>query len=469
MNAGVPVTIVSQDEPALPAHLKPFVVDDSALETSYAYGIETVPTLLRVDDGRVTGQVVGWSKDEWQALTGIPALGVQLPASRPGCSSRSLDPDCRDALLVRFEGHRLSSRRIDVGGLEDVMEATFDRGWSDGLPVVPPTIPRVIRMLAGTSRKPDEVIAEVPPDLAPCTIEKAAINAVLAGCLPEYFPVVISAIEAACADEFGLHGLLSSTYFSGPIVIVNGPVRQKIRMNSGINALGPGNRANATIGRALQLVLWNVGGAKPGAIDRSTLGYPGKFTFCFPENEEDSPWEPLSVSRGFPAGASTVTLFAGHGISSVVDRLSTTPESLARSLAANLRSLGHPKLVAMFDAVIVLAPEHAAVFSEFGWSKQDAVAEIHANLNLAGADLVYGAQEMEEGLPHLFADFDKHIAIDHQDFDVRRVADASLPKLRHGGLHLVHAGGNAGRHSAVLEGWLSGPAGSQLVTREVEM
>src|SRR5205085_7061790 len=160
---------------------------------------------------------------------------------------------------------------------------------------------RVLRMLQGTTRAADEVVAVVPPDLVECTVEKVAVNAVMAGCKPEYLPVVLAAVEAACTNEFNAHGLLATTYFSGPMVVVNGPVTRAIGMNSGVNALGQGNRANATIGRALQLVVRNVGGGRPGEVDRATLGQPGKYTFCFAEDEAGSPWEPLSVERGLPA------------------------------------------------------------------------------------------------------------------------------------------------------------------------
>src|SRR3989441_2092919 len=155
----------------------------------------------------------------------------------------------------------------------------------------------------------------------------------MAGCKPEYLPIVLAAVEAACTNEFNAHGLLATTYFSGPVVVVNGPVAAAIGMNSGGNALGQGNRANGTIGRALQLVIRNVGGGRPGEVDRATLGNPGKYTFCFAEDEVGSPWEPLSVERGFDAGTSTVTLFAGEGLRAVFDQLSRSPESLARSLA----------------------------------------------------------------------------------------------------------------------------------------
>ena len=242
------------------------------------------------------------------------------------------------------EGERhLQARRVVLGEEEDDAEAMYERGWSDGLPLVPPTPERVVRMLAGTTRAPDEVVVLAPPDLVECTVEKVAINAVMAGCRPEYLPVVLAALEGACTDEFNMHGLLATTWFSGPVVVVNGPVTRAIGMNNGINALGPGNRANATIGRALQLVIRNVGGGRPGEVDRATLGQPGKFTFCFAEHE-DAYWEPMHVERGYRAEQNTVTLFAGEGIRGVVDQISRTPESLTRTFARCLRTTAHPKL-----------------------------------------------------------------------------------------------------------------------------
>ncbi|HEX7168146.1 MAG TPA: thioredoxin, partial [Acidimicrobiales bacterium] len=362
---------------------------------------------------------------------------------------RTLEPAVADELAVRFRGATLRSRRVDVSSLQDPFEAMFDRGWTDGLPVVPPTEARVLRMLDGTSRAADDVVAMVPPDMVPCTVEKVAVNGVMAGCRPEYLPVVLAAVEAACTDEFNMHGLLATTYFSGPLVIVNGPIARRIGMNSGHNALGQGNRANATIGRALQLVVRNVGGGRPGEIDRATLGNPGKYTFCFAEDEQGSPWEPLHVALGFERERSTVTLFAGEGPRGVVDQLSRTGESLARSIAACLRTVAHPKLPMAFDAVLVVSPEHAQVFRESGWSRSQLIAELDALLQLEGADIVRGAGGIAEGAPEAFA-------------------DATLPKFRPSGLLVVHAGGTAGRFCSIIGGWINGATGSQPVTREVE-
>jgi len=331
------VTVYTQDDPSWP----PGAVDDTALEVSWRTGVETVPTLMRVEGGVEVARTVGWLREQWEALAGVDGLGPDLPEYRPGCGSMSVDPDRVDALEARY-GDGLASRRVELAELEDEHEALFDRGWTDGLPVVPPTPERVLRMLRGTTRDPDEVVAIVPPDLVPCTVEKVAVNAVMAGCLPEHLPLVLAALEAACAEEFALHGLLATTWSSGPVVIVNGPIARRIGMNSGLNALGQGTRANVTIGRALQLVVRNVGGGRPGGVDRAVLGHPGKLSFCFAEREDGSPFAPLAADRGVEGDA--VTLFAGGGVQPLADQLSRYPDSLARSFAACLRVVAHPKL-----------------------------------------------------------------------------------------------------------------------------
>jgi len=420
--------------------------DDAGLERSWHLGIDTVPTLIRLDDeGNEVGRIVGWSREQWEAFTHVSPLGDDLPPHRPGCGSKTQDPDRVDALRVRFGGGVLRSRRVELASAEDEHEAMFERGWTDGLPVVPPTEARVLRMLEGTTRKPDDIVAVVPPDLVECTVEKVAVNAVMAGCRPEYLPVVLAALEGACTTEFNIHGLLATTWFSGPLLIVDGPIAARIGMNSGINAMGQGNRANATIGRALQLTIRNVGGGKPGGVDRATLGWPGKYTFCFAEKDADvgNPWESLAASRGVDGDA--VTLFAAGGVQGVVDQLSRTPESLVRSFAACLRAVAHPKLVIAFDAVVVISPEHMRVFHEGGWDRHRVHEELKELLQVDGREAVQGAGGIAEGLPpHLEA--------------------VTLPKFRDGGLLLAHAGGGAGLFSAIICGWASGDVGSSPVT-----
>jgi hypothetical protein len=444
---GEPLTVFVQDDPAYAAGVPGAVLDDT-LERSFRLGIEFVPTLIRVAGGREVARTHGWHRGDWRELSGRPELGASLPELRPGCASKTLEPGIAEELQLRFGDTGLTARNVTLGEAEDPIEACYDRGWTDGLPVVPPTPARVLRMLAGTPRRPDEVIGLVPPDLAPCTVEKVAINAVMAGCKPEYLPVVLAAVEAALIDEFGMHGILCTTMFAGPLVIVNGPVARHIGVNSGVNALGQGHRANASIGRALQLVIRNVGGGRPGEVDRATLGTPGKYSFCFAE-AEDSAWEPLHVQRGFAREASTVTLFAGEGVQGVVDQKSRTPESLARSFALCLRAVDHPKLAMAGDALLVVSPDHCRVFLEAGWSKARLLEELTQLLMLPGDEMVAGAGGIAEGLP-------------------AAMAGKPVPKFRPGGLLIVRAGGGAGLFSAIIAGWAaSGPVGSIPVTKEI--
>jgi hypothetical protein len=258
--------------------------------------------------------------------------------------------------------------------------------------------------------------------------------------------VVIAALQAACDERFNLHGVLATTYSVGPVIIVNGPIRRAIGMNAGVNVLGQGNRANATIGRALQLLVRNVGGGRPGEVDRATLGNPGKYTFCFAEDEEGSPWEPLSVERGLPPGASAVTLFAGEGPRTIFDQLSRQPDALARSFAACLRSVAHPKLARDYEAIVVVSPEHGRVFREGGWSKARLREAILDALVIPGEELVRGAGGISEGMP----------------------TAETLPKFLPDRLWFVHAGGPAGLFSSIIGSWVAGEAGSQPVTQEVQ-
>ena len=345
----------------------------------------------------------------------------------------------------------LAARKIEYPDSADPVEVCFERGWTDGLPVTPPTDERVIAMLKGTPRRPDDAIGRIPPFLAPCTVEKVAINAVMAGCKPEYMPVLLAALEAALEPVFTLHGLLATTYFSGPVIIVNGPIAKRIGMNSGLNALGQGNRANATIGRALNLIVLNVGGGRPGEADRSTLGAPSKYTLCFAEDESDREWEPLSVARGFARGVSTVTLFQGHGPEAFVDQKSRTPEALTRSIASSLVKIGHPKLVQSARAVLVLSPEHYAIYREGGWDRKRIERALYEATTRPGKDLVAGADGIGEGVP-------------------AERAGEMVPKFFEDGLMVVRAGGPAGLFSAILPGWLAGRNKPELqpVTKEIK-
>jgi hypothetical protein len=444
----VALTVYTQDDPSFPGD--PSGTFDDDLAVSWHNDVETVPTVIRVVDGDEVERTVGWNRPDWEQLTGVRSLGDGLPEWRPGCGSMSVDPDLVDTLRVRFGATVLGSRRIDIADAEDEMEMMFNRGWTDGLPVVPPTEERVMRMLTGTTRSPSDLVATVPPDLVDVTVEKVAIAAVMAGCKPEYLPWVLTAVEAACTDEFNIHGILATTMPVGPVMICSGPGTRAIGMNSGGNALGQGNRANSTIGRALQLVIRNIGGGRPGEVDRAAHGNPGKIGFCFAENDVESPYGTIAVERGIEPGVDALTLFPGEGPRCVVDQLSREPDSLARSLAACLQTLHHPKLVLGFDAILVMGPEHARVFADAEWGRAEILAGIGSHLNRTGAELVRGADGMAEGLPEAFADA------------------PALPKFRDGGLLLAYAGGGAGLFSAIIGGWANGDIGSRPVTRAVQ-
>src|SRR5262245_22147359 len=281
------LTVYSQDDPAFPEGLA--AVDDRELAVSWHHRIEAVPTLLRVEEGAEAARAVGWHRGDWEELTGLRGLGPGLPELRPGCGSRSEDPDLAPKLAARYGAAKLHARRVELAALEDEIEALHARGWTDGLPAVPPTEERVLAMLEGTTRDPAELVAVVPPDLVPCTVEKVAINAVLAGCRPEQLPVVLAAVEAACTDEFNMHGVLATTMPVGPVIVVNGPIRRALGMGSGRNVFGQGNRANLAIGRALQLVVRNVGGGRPGEVDRATHGNPASSPSASPRTRRARP------------------------------------------------------------------------------------------------------------------------------------------------------------------------------------
>lgn len=446
----VQVTIYSQDDPTFPESTGG-AKDDTALEQSWRHNITIVPTVIQLTDSTETSRTEGWERADWERLCGPLREASALPEFRPGCGSRSTEPGMPERLSLRYGGLNLAARAIEVVEDADPMEVAFERGWTDGLPIVPPTDLRVARMLAGTTRRPDEIIGEIPPNLSTCTVEKAAINAVMAGCKPEYFPVVLGVIEAALRPEFSMHGLLCTLWFSGPVVIVNGPVTRRIGMNSGGNALGQGNRANATIGRALQLVIRNVGGGIPGEIDRSVLGNPGKYTFCFAEDESDPNWTPLNVARGAAPGSSSATLFHGDGVQGIQSWSARTPEELCRSLAASLWGVCHPKLAGWSGAILVLCPEHYEMFRAEGWRRTDVEAGLHTALRRPGKDLIAGAQGIAEGI------------------DPAR-ADEMVDKFNDGYLLIVRAGGRGGGISAAIGGWTGHrkTADVQIVTQEIK-
>src|SRR5499426_3656635 len=232
----------------------------------------------------------------------------------------------------------LASATYEVADAFEANELFQRNGWTDGLPIVPPTAAGVLRFLDAARLAPDDTVGVEPVRRRRITAEKVAIAAVMAGCLPEYLPVVIAIVKAMCAPEFGLHGVTASTGGSAPFAVVNGPVRRALGMNATHNALANGSRPKATIGRALRLFIINVLGGIPGQLDRSTLGNPGKFTFCLAEDEEDSPWVPLAQERGVPAGASAVSVMACAPPRQVMNEWTTDPEEILETFAADIRA-----------------------------------------------------------------------------------------------------------------------------------
>lgn len=259
------------------------------------------------------------------------------------------------------------STQLEIEATEDLIEACYENGWTDGLPVVPPTPERVARMLSGTDLNPEELIAAVPPKWGRATIEKVAINAVMAGCKPTYLPLILTAVKAMTDEQFNLHGVQVTTSHVGPMLIVNGPIRKQLEINDGFNLFGQGWRANATIGRALRLICTNIGGALPGELDRAAFGHAGKYTCCIAEKEEASPWDALHVDRGFQAEDSTVTVFAAAGPQTVNDHGSNTAEGILTTISENIAAPGNSS----GETLLVIGVEHAKTISEDGFSKAD--------------------------------------------------------------------------------------------------
>lgn len=438
------------------------VLDDSACKTAFEWDIESVPSVFWIDaTGSVTTHFEGFVRNDWEALaasiskaSGQPVAQIDwgsLPEWRPGCGSKHLDPTVHDKLRAAADGSPIRARKIDIATSDDVAEFMFDQGFSDGLPLVPPTPERVLRMLAGTRRDPQEVVATVPPNMGEATVEKIAINAVMAGCKPEYLPVVIAAVEAVCTDEFNIHGVTATTMGAAPVMVVNGPIRNKIGMNMGLGALGAGNRANATIGRALRLVVRNVGGASTGGVERSTLGNPMKFTMCFAEHEDRSPWPALHVERGFEPEDSVVTLFAmTGGPVHIVDQNSRGPEDLGGTLGLGLDGTFSPKMRNLpVDVLLVVCPEHIDTLMREG---------------------PYTKEELRTRIQEVTAKPDADLTVDgalKTDAAVNAPPGAKFAGTEY--IHIVVAGSDAGKFSSAFHGWATGARGSIAVSKKIEV
>ena len=269
----------------------------------------------------------------------------------------------------------LVSRRIELDDDYDAVQQLYlDRGWTDGLPVVPPTPERVEAMLATVDLDHQYVVTEIPPNWGAATVEKLAVNAVMAGCLPEHLPVLVAAVEAMGDPAFNLYAIQATTHPCAPLLIINGPIRAALGLNSSSGAYGPGWRANATIGRAVRLILLNVGGAYPGVGDMSTQGAPSKYSYCVAENEEENPWQPLHVERGFRPDQSTVTVMAGEPPHNINDHTGRSAEDVLTIIAGAMAVTGANNAYTGGETLLALGPEHAATIAGDGLTKRD-VAE----------------------------------------------------------------------------------------------
>lgn len=311
----------------------------------------------------------------------------------------------------------------------DLLEVLYARGLTDGLPVVPPTAARVRAAVQASGRPGDELIGLVAPRLGRATVEKIAVNAVMAGCRPEYLPAVIAGVEAICDPAFALVGVSGTTDAVAPLLILNGPVRGALGVNCGAGVFGPGFRANATIGRAVRLVWANVGGA--GATSMSTFAQTGRYAYCIGEYEEESPWEPLHVEHGFAPDASTVAALAAEAPQVVVDARGRTAREILTTVARSGEAIASHTQGALGDTLLVIAPEHARTIGGDGWTK---------------------AQIREFVWEHTRAEMD----------------GARVPKFREpANVKIVLAGGTAGRFSAWIPGWPFPNAPAGLVLKPI--
>ena len=341
---------------------------------------------------------------------------------------------------------------------DDPIEILYARGVTDGLPVVPPTRARVAAAVAASGRPGDALVAQVPPNFGRATVEKIAVNAVMAGCRPEYMPVVIAGVEAMCDDAFDLHGVSATTNSAAPLFIVNGPIRTRLEMNAGAGVFGPGHRANATIGRALRLIVRNLGGAVAGGITMSTMAHPGYFTYCIAEREEDSPWPPLSVRQGFAAGESTVSVFAGYAPHVVYDHQSKRGEDLLVTLVNSLAVMSHHKSTHHGDTLLVVSPEHAQLLARDGWDPDRMAPFLWERLRKPVKDLIPGVNG-GEGLP-------ARVLAKFSDPSTNETLIAKVREPQN--FKFMVAGGTAGRFTAVVAGWTFSKM-SRMVTRRIDV
>ena len=346
----------------------------------------------------------------------------------------------------------LRSRRIQVpDSFDAIQDYCWQQGWTDGLPVVPATEDLVRRMMHVYGEDPGRVLGVIPSGIARVTLEKVAINAVMAGCRPEHFPVVVAAVEAVLQDEFNLAGVSSTTGGATPVVIVNGPIAEKLEINGDVACFGPGFRANATIGRALRLLIRNVGGLIPGEMDKATLASPERYTFCFAENEERSPWEPRHLELGYSPNSSIVTVAGIRGVYPVMETTVPTGAEVLTTIVGTMTGVGisnYYQIGTGTQIVLVICPEHAADMAGSGLTKADVREFIFQNARMPLGQL--------KGVAH-YGNRNWPSWIDENDPDERVPIVASPDDI------VVVVAGGDGRHSAWLAGW----GVTRIVTKEI--
>lgn len=347
----------------------------------------------------------------------------------------------------------LQSERIQVRDTPEALLRLFEaRGWGDGLPVVPPTPERVEKMIEGSGLFPGAELGVMPPRRGVVTAENLAVNAVMAGCLPAYMPVLVAAVRAVLDPAFSLHAIQATTHPAAPLILVNGPAAERLGINGSYGCFGPGHRANAAIGRALRLLLLHAGGASPGVLDRSTQGSPAKYTYCIAENEAGSPWAPFHAERGFTPGQSAVTVAGAEGPHNINDHVSRDAEGLLATIADTMAVMGSNNFYLRGEVLVVLGPEHAATLAGEGLSKADVRRALHERARKSVRELsrggMWGMRDWPPGLEARAGD-----------------AGALIPLVDRPEDILVVVAGGAGKHSSYLPTF--GP--TRAVTRLVEI
>ncbi|HKV93150.1 MAG TPA: TlpA disulfide reductase family protein [Candidatus Angelobacter sp.] len=437
---------------------------DRGLEITRAFNPQSVPTFYLLDEKmQVQRTMVGFDKGGLNELASalghapIAPLDDGAPDWKPGCSSRHLEPEQKTQTAEQGNDIRFLRRTGDPASLislsenEDPFEYCRSK-FGDALPVIPPTVEKVEAMVRASGLLPQAVIARVPPIYGEATVEKIAANAVMAGCVPEMMRVLLPLVRAACDERFNLHGVQATTHFAAPLIMINGPVRHELGFWSKQNVFSNVARANSSLGRAFQLILLNIGGGRPDGIDMSALGNPGKFSFCIAENEEENPWEPFHVTRGLKREQSTVSLFAAEPPRGVSEHNAPQGKTVLDSISFALATVWSYRMCLMPEAIVVLCPEHVKTIHRDGFSKEQARQYLFENTGIPIRH--YSADERAEGTK---------LTAHYKEITIR--GEKCYQKFRSPeAISILVAGGTAGKFSAVIGSWATGPAGSQMVT-----